>query len=37
MNLYNETVDLFIPDGRSTQDGLARTTHLGIGAHQDDL
>ncbi len=37
MNLHNETADLFIPDGQSTKSGLARTTRLGIGAHQDDL
>ncbi len=37
MNLHNETADLFIPDGQPTKNGLARTTHLGIGAHQDDL
>ncbi|MDP0498331.1 MAG: PIG-L family deacetylase [Verrucomicrobiota bacterium JB024] len=29
--------DLFIPDALPAQDALARTTHLGIGAHQDDL
>ncbi len=27
--------DLYIPDGQST--ALHRTTHLGVGAHQDDL
>lgn len=37
MNLHNETADLFIPDGESTPAALSRTTHLGIGAHQDDL
>jgi LmbE family N-acetylglucosaminyl deacetylase len=26
-----------IPDGLATPDALRRTTHLGIGAHQDDL
>ncbi len=29
--------DLFIPDGKSVDAALARTTHLGIGAHQDDV
>lgn len=29
--------DIFIPDGRPEDQALARTTHLGIGAHQDDL
>src|SRR5580658_9471626 len=31
------TADLFIPDGRPPAEALARVTHLGIGAHQDDL
>lgn len=26
-----------MPDGQPAQEGLARITHLGIGAHQDDL
>lgn len=29
--------DLHIPDGEAEETALARTTHLGIGAHQDDL
>jgi LmbE family N-acetylglucosaminyl deacetylase len=37
MNFSLETADLFIPDGMATEGALARTTHLGIGAHQDDL
>ena len=37
MKLHNESADLLIPDGRETTEALARTTHLGIGAHQDDL
>lgn len=32
-----ETAELFIPDGLSVDEALARTTHVGIGAHQDDL
>ena len=28
---------LFIPDGRPEAEAVARTTHLGIAAHQDDL
>lgn len=31
------SVDLFIPDGVSPAEAQARTSHLGIGAHQDDL
>ena len=37
MKLHNPTADLFIPDGKPSAEGLARVTHLGIGAHQDDL
>jgi LmbE family N-acetylglucosaminyl deacetylase len=29
--------ELFVPDGASAVRALARTTHLGVGAHQDDL
>ncbi len=31
------TAQIFIPDGLPTAEALARTTHLAIGAHQDDL
>jgi len=31
------SADFFIPDGRTPAEALARVTHLGIGAHQDDL
>ena len=37
INLHNSTADIFIPDGTEPETALARTTHLGIGAHQDDL
>lgn len=37
MKLYQPRADIFIPDGQSAGPALARTTHLGIGAHQDDL
>lgn len=37
MKLYKSTVDLFVPDAADLDSALARTTHLGIGAHQDDL
>ena len=29
--------DIFIPDGVAEDPAIARTTHLGIGSHQDDL
>ena len=37
MQLYNSTADVFVPDGVDLAAALARTTHIGIGAHQDDL
>ena len=37
MNLTNATSEIFIPDGKSQSDALMRITHLGIGAHHDDL
>jgi LmbE family N-acetylglucosaminyl deacetylase len=33
----NPNADLFIPDGKPLPEAVSRTTHLGIGAHQDDL
>ena len=37
MNLTNPNADLFVPDGGDLETALERTTHLGVGAHQDDL
>lgn len=37
MIALNPLARLTIPDGLSGSPALARTTHLGIGAHQDDL
>jgi len=37
MKLTIDTAELFIPDGTEESAALARTTHLAIGAHQDDL
>jgi LmbE family N-acetylglucosaminyl deacetylase len=37
MQLRKSSADIFIPDGKSPGEALARVTHLGIGAHQDDL
>jgi LmbE family N-acetylglucosaminyl deacetylase len=33
----NSNPDIFIPDGTAVESALSRSTHLGIGAHQDDL
>lgn len=37
MNFSQDNYDLYIPDSTPSEKAIARTTHLGIGAHQDDL
>ncbi|HNT53066.1 MAG TPA: PIG-L family deacetylase [Anaerolineaceae bacterium] len=37
MQFHLDTADLYIPDGQPTNAALARTTHLAIAAHQDDI
>jgi len=37
MKLPNTESDLFLPSGESPQTVIPRTTHLAIGAHQDDI
>lgn len=37
MRFHNAGADLFVPDGLEAQGALARTTHLCIAAHQDDV
>ena len=37
MKLYNESAEFFVPDGKSVEEALKRTTHMGISAHQDDI
>jgi len=37
MRLSIDTSEVFVPDGLTVEAAMARTTHLGIGAHQDDL
>jgi LmbE family N-acetylglucosaminyl deacetylase len=37
MKLHNKTAQIFVPDGKPVPAALKRITHLGIGAHQDDL
>jgi LmbE family N-acetylglucosaminyl deacetylase len=37
MKLHHSTADVFIPDGQPPDAALKRVTHLGVGAHQDDL
>jgi LmbE family N-acetylglucosaminyl deacetylase len=37
MKLHPATAQIFVPDGKPLVEALPRITHLGIGAHQDDL
>ena len=37
MKLHNSTADVFVPDSQPQAAALDRVTHLGVGAHQDDL
>ncbi len=37
MRFKLNTAQIFVPDGLPPNEALARTTHLAIGAHQDDL
>ncbi len=37
MKFNKVTAEVYVPDGVSVEQCLARTTHLAVGAHQDDL
>jgi LmbE family N-acetylglucosaminyl deacetylase len=37
MKNLKPTADIYIPDGKGENEALARVTHLGVGAHPDDL
>ncbi len=37
MKLQGELPEVFVPDGLAPQAALARTTHMAVAAHQDDL
>jgi LmbE family N-acetylglucosaminyl deacetylase len=37
MKLHHSTAEIYVPDGKAVAAALKRVTHLGIGAHQDDL
>ncbi|MGC9317305.1 MAG: PIG-L deacetylase family protein [Armatimonadota bacterium] len=37
MELRKEGAEIYVPDGTPVDEALARTTHMGVGAHQDDL
>lgn len=37
MKFHHSTAEIFVPDQKPVSEALSRVTHLGIGAHQDDL
>ena len=37
MRFHLDTSEIFVPDDKPIEEALARTTHLAISAHQDDL
>ncbi len=37
VELNHPAADVYVPDGVSEEEALARTTHLCVGAHQDDI
>ena len=37
MKFHLDTAEIYIPDGMPAEQALARTTHLCLAAHQDDI
>src|SRR5512142_1424699 len=37
MNFHLDTAEIFVPDRLAVEDALARTTHMCVSAHQDDI
>ncbi|MDH7602379.1 MAG: PIG-L family deacetylase [Armatimonadota bacterium] len=37
MQLHKPTSEIFVPDGSPANEAIARTTHMCVGAHQDDI
>ena len=37
MNFHKSSSEIYVPDGSAAEAALARTTHLAIAAHQDDI
>ncbi len=37
MELHNHGGSIYVPDGTDPETAIARTTHLAVGAHQDDI
>ena len=37
MQLHNSGAEVYVPDSTAVDAALARTTHLAVAAHQDDI
>lgn len=37
IEFHNDGAQVFVPDGMDAQAAIARTTHVAVGAHQDDI
>ena len=37
MKLKNSSAEIFVPDGKTAVEAIARTTHMAVSAHQDDI
>ncbi|MGA2821557.1 MAG: PIG-L family deacetylase [Anaerolineales bacterium] len=37
MRFHNDSAQIFVPDGIPVEQALARTTHMAVSAHQDDI
>jgi len=37
MQLKNPDADVYVPDGSTVAEALSKTTHMAVGAHQDDI
>jgi len=37
MEFHNPSSEIYVPDGSAAEAALSRTTHMAIGAHQDDI
>lgn len=37
MQFKLESAEVFVPDGLAVEQALARTTHMAVAAHQDDI
>lgn len=37
MEFHKPGAEIFVPDDKAVDEALSRTTHMGVGAHQDDI